>query len=101
MKTKLLRKVRKRFEINYYPNGYSFGGDRWETSMPCVVLIDNYTFFTSPIRHVASVNISKQNGYWECYNALKEIILNTYWEKGTRRNKKLEKIEEKLWYGTK
>jgi len=101
MKTKLLRKIRKRYEINYYPNGYDFGSG-YDTNTECVALIDTgfWTFKASPIIHRVFLvgGTSKEYGFKECLNQLNNIIINKYDYYGTRRNKKLEKKEEKLWH---
>lgn len=103
MKTKLLRKVRKRFEINYYPNGYYFT-DNDKLNSECVVLIDNSCIISSRVIYKSwdsswsNRKFTKEVGYKECYEKLKSQILHSYEKYGTRRNKKLEKIEEKLWY---
>jgi hypothetical protein len=102
VKTKLLRKVRKKFEINYYPNGYDFGD--YETNNECVAVINKSVWFGSPIvdhPFFISNDTSKDEAYKKCYELLVEFIMWYYASKGTRRNKKLEKTTEKFWYSTK
>lgn len=99
MKTKLLRKVRKRFEINYYPNGYDFGGEIY-SDHECMIVIDKAfcIWSATPIRYKRNEWESKEEAYDECYKQLLSLIRNIYYDKGTRRNKKLKKAEEKLWH---
>lgn len=102
MKTKLLRKVRKRFQINYYPNGYDFGSG-YETNVPCVALIDTkfWTWQSCPIIHrelLSEEGSIKELAFKNCLHYLEQVIVNTYDKYGTRRNKKPRKTEEKLWY---
>ena len=101
MKTKLLRKIRKRFEINYYPNGYDFGSG-YETNAQCVVLIDKsfWNFRSSPIiyREFIGGNVTKEEAFEYCLYYLQDIIIEKYDSYGTRRNKESKKTTEKLWH---
>lgn len=97
MKTKLLKKVRKRFEINYYPHGYNFG-DVFTTNHSCMAVIDKSPWTYNPVKYQRNEWESKENAYLECYERLLKIILTLYGSYGTRRNKKPKKITEKLWY---
>lgn len=103
MKVKLLRKIRKRFEINYYPNGYEFA--IISTTAPCVVLIEKSFFYNngSKIREIGYVNDmnSKEHMFKNCLITLMWLIPLKYAGYGIRRNKKLKKTEEKLWYNIK
>ena len=99
MKVKLLRKIRKRFEINYYPNGYEFG--KYTCNIACVAIVDKY-FGTleSPIvnYYYVEMTVTKEQAYEKCYDLLLRHLLSKYERFGTRRKKKLTKTVEKLWY---
>nr|DAI89665.1 MAG TPA: hypothetical protein [Caudoviricetes sp.] len=101
MKTKLLKKIRKRYEINYYPNGYDFGSG-YETSTACVALIDTrfWTFEPNPVIEIYFVDkeFNKDWAFNCCLNSLSRLIVNKYDKYGTRRNKKSKQITEKLWH---
>lgn len=101
MKTKLLRKVRKRFEINYYPNGFEFTVGK-SASEACVVLIEKSFWYNDgvKIREIGYINDmnSKKFMFKNCLVTLMWLISLKYSACGTRRNKKLKKTEEKLWH---
>ena len=101
MKTKLLRKIRKRFEINYYPNGYEFTIQN-STNKACVVLIEKSVWHNGgvKIREIGYIDEfnSKEHVFKCCLITLMWLIPFRYAEYRTRRNKKLKKTEEKLWH---
>ena len=103
MKTKLLRKIRKRFEINYYANGYEFA--KISTKDPCVVLIEKSFWYNNgaKIREIGYVNEmnSKEFMFLNCLVTLMWLIPLKYSGYGIRRNKKLKKTQELLWPNTK
>jgi len=82
MKTKLLRKVRKRYSIEYFPV-------RNCVEIVCHTEIDDFYLHKVDI----SKDVSKEEAYKKCHERLLLIILESYKEYGTRRNKSI-----KLWY---
>jgi len=99
MKTKLLKKVRERFEINYYSNGYDLGGG-YESDHECMIILDKKFWTYRPIKYKLFLfeGDSKIDAYNKCHKELLSLILNIYDKHGIRRNKKPVKTEEKLWY---
>lgn len=97
MKTKLLKKVRKRFSIEYYPNGRYIYGIFSETPMVCLIDKEdsnNFDYFTVGI-------YTKEEVYNILIEKLINIIRKEYSKYGTRRNKiKREKTDNgiKLWW---
>lgn len=94
MKTKLLRKVRKRYSIEYFPLGLEMFQEFVEG--PVMILYD-YGLGRGPI----TCDLRKKNkeeAYNYLYGFLTEWIAYDYKEFGTRRNKKLKESKIKLWY---
>jgi hypothetical protein len=84
MKTKLLKKVRKRYSINHYPREFEKG--------PVTILQDNHNQF----RGWCVDGSDKQKALDELMDELKKWILTDY--KHTRKIKKEKTIVEKLWH---
>jgi hypothetical protein len=90
MKTKLLKKVRKRYSINYYPKGVYLYGN-FEKG-PITILQDNHNQW----RGWYSNSSDKQKALDGLMDELKKWILSDY--KHTRKIKKEKIIVEKLWH---
>jgi len=91
MKVKLLKKIRKRYSINHYPNGiYIYG--KFEKG-PVTILKDNEDSWRT-----SWSNNPKEIAYDTFYNILLKWIQKDY---GTFRKNKKVIIEEKLWYKNK
>lgn len=79
MKVKLFKKVRKRFEINYYLNGYDFGGG-FEINLVCIIVLDKKLWIWNFVKF--RINeiywIFKEDLYDKCYEYLIDFILNVY-----------------------
>ena len=88
MKTKLLRKIRKRYDITHYPNGRYLWGEFEKDAL--TILSDNQDSW----RYKISTKDKK-----EAYDALYEILLK-WIEKdyGNLRSKRSKIVEEKLWW---
>lgn len=93
MKTKLLKKVRKRFSIQYYPYGGVFYGTVCDE--PCMGLVENDGSVHHLIRLTTQI-INRSDAYTVLYEKLVSIIRANYRRYGTRRNSKM--ISVKLWY---
>lgn len=89
MKVRLLKRVRKEYEIIYYPNGFGYYSDS-----KIMVLFQN-----NDVKSYRDVNDkqTKKMAYDSLWSALKESILKKYKKYGTRRLKKNGEVE-KLWY---
>lgn len=85
MKTDLLKKVRKRYDISYYPNGY-YTGNHFVPG-PHVRLTDSKDKW----RTLSMKGEDKDESFEILYNILKEWIQKDYPSK-----KKISK--EKLWH---
>lgn len=93
MKVKLLKKVRKRFSIIYYPKGRKLWSGHYDT--PILVLLDNED--NEIISHVhIDYKQTYDMSYEHLYQRLKETIIVKYRKYGTRRIK--TKIVVKKWY---
>ena len=88
MKTKLLKKVRKRYSINHYPKGVYLYGNLEKG--PVTILQDNHNQF----RGWCVDGSDKQKALDELMDELKKWILTDY--KHTRKIKKEKTIVEKL-----
>lgn len=90
MKTKLLKKVRRRFEIILYPKGYMFGGDLLYPK-GCVLMVDrdngwnNYSYPLS--------QFSEEGGFERARQRILHIVREQYTKS---KPEKLPAI--KLWY---
>ena len=91
MKVKLLKKIRKRYSITYYPDGgFVFGG--WE-SIPFILLEDNNNSFRN-IRYSLLKNYTKEMVYISAWEEMRKWIRKDYKTERKRRNIKVEK----LWF---
>lgn len=102
MKTRLLRKIRKRYSIDYWPNGYQ---DDYSTYPECMRLVDyNSPWHTREKILIIGDKVLKTDKIWTQELALTYLrgllmvwIRNDYQSLGVRRNK-LKRIKQKLWY---
>ena len=89
MKTKLLKKVRKRYSITYYPKGANFFGHVF--TKPVTILTDADDEWRSELLH---------GGKPEAFEGLHQILVR--WIKkdyATTKSKKSQKLpSEQLWY---
>jgi hypothetical protein len=89
MKTKLLKKVRKRYSIIHYPNGvYSYGSFQ---KGPVTVLRDNIDSY----KGLSLPGGEKDIAFNVLYDRLKIWISQDY---KRARKRKVKTVEEKLWY---
>jgi len=88
MKVKLLKKIRKRYSIVYYPNGVYFYDEFFEG--PLTVLYDSENEYRTKTSSVA-----KQEGYKQLYTLLLKWIEKDY---GPSKSKKAKITSETLWY---
>jgi hypothetical protein len=88
MKTKLLKKVRKRYSITHYPNGVVIYGEFIKG--PVTRLEDNYDSYKG-----LSLQGEKDIAFNVLYDRLKIWISQDY---KRARKRKVKTIEEKLWY---
>lgn len=106
MKTKLLKKVRKRFEITHMPKGFSSCGERYEYNL--FKLTDSTNSFyelcaqlgrkDSNIQYAPDHRIFETEN--ECIYYLKQCIINRLRGEGYRGRKdyNLSKSHTKVWY---
>ena len=90
MKTKLLKKVRKRFVINHYPKGMPFFGEIWEGEF--LRLTDNSNGYFHN-----SCKITSLVTFQEGLNFLKDVIVKVL-RKEYGRTKRKKIIVNKVWY---
>ena len=88
MKVKLLKKIRKRYSIVYYPNGVYLYDDFFEG--PITVLYDSENEYRTKIS-----SLDKQKAYKELYTMLLKWIEKDY---GPFKSKKKKITSETLWY---
>lgn len=88
MKVKLLKKIRKRYSIVYYPNGVYLYDDFFKG--PLTVLYDNENDYRAKIS-----SSDKQKAYKELYTMLLKWIEKDY---GPFKSKKKKITSETLWY---
>lgn len=88
MKVKLLRKIRKRYDITHYPNGLYLWGDFQEGAI--TILSDNQNSW----RYMVSTK-DKKEAYEYFYKMLLVWIERDY---GNLRSKRSKIVEEKLWW---
>lgn len=88
MKVKLLKKIRKRYSIIYYPNGVYFYDDFFEG--PITVLYDSESEYRTTLS-----TLEKPKAYQKLYSTLLKWIEKDY---GPFKNKKKKIISETLWY---
>lgn len=82
MKTKLLRKVRKQYSIQYYLRTNK-------------IIVEQHLIGVNIELYSITVGAfySKEEAYKECLNQLQKCIVTAYQSQSTRRNKSI-----KLWY---
>jgi hypothetical protein len=88
MKVKLLKKIRKRYSIIYYPNGVYLDNDFYDG--PITVLYDTQNDYRTKIS-----SAHKEQAYGLLYGMLLKWIKKDY-SKYRKRKKNI--IEEILWY---
>jgi hypothetical protein len=106
MKTKLLKKVRKRFDIIWMPNGFTSFGERYEYNL--YKLTDsNNSFYErfAQLRHKDGNRQFCKDGHIfqtkeECINHLKQCILNRLRSEGHlgRKDRDMNNSHIKVWY---
>lgn len=103
MKTKLLRKVRKRYSI-VYKSSHKFPPIICDGTWEVIILIDrdnNYNdkyFFIEDAPFIGDEKYeNKEKGHKAAMESLNKWILRHYAHLGTRRNKLYNK-QEKLWF---
>ncbi len=92
MKVKLLKKIRKRYEIKYWPNGLFIDGDYY--SGPIMRLVDLNSMFRECTYRIAEP-LSKEEAYNLLYERLLTWIQQEY---GTFKSRRRKITSEKLWY---
>lgn len=88
MKVKLLKKIRKRYSIIYYPNGVYLDNDFYDG--PITLLYDKQNDYRTKIS-----SAHKEQAYGLLYEMLLKWIEKDY-SKYRKRKKNI--IEEILWY---
>lgn len=106
MKVKLLKKVRRRFEITHMPKGFTAFGDRYEYNL--YKLTDStcefYERYAQLGRKDGNTQFQKDEFIFEteseCIAYLKQCILNRLRSEGHlgRKDKHMEKLHTKVWY---
>jgi hypothetical protein len=108
MKVKLLKKVRKRFEIIHLPQGFVFEGDHYNCNL--FKLVDNnkdicykeiyVQLGRKPTGNQCCGNEEIFNTEIECINYLKFKIIRRLRSEGyrQRKDKTIEKVQKKVWY---
>lgn len=95
MKTKLLKIIRKRYQIIYYPKGIPL-----ESNGECMVLYDYHMDAEWTNQRVAfleiNVHVSVKEAYNKLYKKLEEKIYENYKKHGTRRLNRQNRYV--LWY---
>ncbi len=97
MKVKLLKKVRKRFEICHYPKGITRHQIYYEGVF--------YTLYDNKVgrEYRASINTTNISHFicasdYDCINALKQQIINILNSDGYPSKKRNEITVKKIWY---
>lgn len=88
MKTKLLRKVRKRYSITYWPNGINHGA--FTTGSP-VIFVEDTNRISRKYFCVIREDISYDKAYEEAFELVRSWIREDY-------PRKIKKGFIKLWY---
>lgn len=104
MKTKLLRKVRKRYSIYWYPERNVF--ELWDYDKSIYTQPLNKAVYKTKYEccYIDYEDITKEEAYKLVLGVLQRSITDTYWRYGVRRlfenqkviNKRFQK--EKVWY---
>lgn len=104
MKTKLLKKARKRFSIVHYPKGYISNGIHFKNNTFKLFDARKDSYY-SPYRILVTVNSINSdaknfNTEQEAINYLKSYIINILRDEGHKQRKDNEIIKayKKVWY---
>lgn len=106
MKVKLLKKVRKRFEITHMPNGFTENGERYEYNLYKLTDSTNlwYERFAQLGKKPEGPQFSTIGFIFEtqseCVYCLKKFILNKLRSEGHlgRKDNYMKKQHKKVWY---
>lgn len=106
MKVKLLKKVRKRFEIIHHPKGFTSHGVAYEYNLFELIDCNNryYSTYTQLGRGEDGTEYCHNerifNTEKECVEYLKTRIIRILRGEGhlSRRDKMREKLSKKIWY---
>lgn len=95
MKVKLLKKIRKRFQIVHYPTGIPMQHDN-----ECMVLYDFDNNWSNVVEIIfIDSHTTKRIVYLTLYNKLQQKIYDYYKKYGTRRIKKQQSVI--MWHKNK
>lgn len=92
MKARLLKRIRKRYEIRYWPNGLFI--DREFYSGPLLRLVDHNSLYRDFTYSIGS-KLTKEDAHKAAYEKLLMWIQQDY---GTFKSKRVKITSEKLWY---
>jgi hypothetical protein len=106
MKTKLLKKARKRFEIIHLPNGFTAFGTRYEYNLYKLTDSNNswYERYAQLGRKDSDMQFPKDEFIFEtedeCVNHLKKCIINILRKEGHlgRKDNFMVKSHKKIWH---
>ena len=105
MKVKLLKKVRKRFEIFHLPMGFVLDNEHFNYNLYKLVdnelgcLYDEYAQLGRVSGNIQFTNLVF-NTHTECINYLKSRIIRRLRREGyrQRKDKQVELVKKKVWY---
>jgi hypothetical protein len=106
MKTKLLKKVRKRFDIIHMPKGFTSCGERFEYNLYRLTDSTNqwYERYSQLGRKDSNIQFQKDEFIFqtesECIYHLKQCILDRLRSEGHlgRKDNHMKKSHKKVWY---
>jgi hypothetical protein len=106
MKTKLLKKVRKRFEITHMPNGFTSCGNRYEYNLYRLTDMTNqfYEKYAQLGRENRDIQFREDDFIFEtegeCIYYLKQLILDRLRGEGHcgRKDNFINRSHRKVWY---
>jgi hypothetical protein len=106
MKTKLLKKVRKRFEIVHMPKGFTSCGERFEYNLYRLTDSNSqwYERYSQLGRKDSDIQFQKDEFIFqtesECIDYLRQCILDRLRSEGHRgcKDHSMEKAHKKVWY---
>lgn len=106
MKVKLLKKIRKRFQITHMPNGFFFDGRRYEYNLFKLTDSTNeyYGSFSQCGRKEGTPQFTELHKIFEtekeCINYLKSLIIRKLREEGYkgRKDNQLNMPHKKVWW---
>ena len=111
MKVKLLKKVRKRFEIYHLPKGLVDNGTHYDYNLFRLVDNNNKTDLYSNFKYVKYAQIGRKEGrnQWvdqifdteqEGIDYLKSVIIKRLKSEGhkQRKDKTIQMVQKKVWY---